>query len=63
MNRYQEKRIIGCLKRPGKLTAWEIDFLTSLQDTPVVPFGDDDEHQLTEKQNAKLNDIAQRTGG
>lgn len=56
MNGYQKKRIEGCLARDSKLTAWETDFLESLDDRP-------DDYELSEKQNDCLNDIAARVEG
>ena len=63
MNGYQAKRITGCLRKPEKLTAWEIDFLTGLSETPVAQKGETDDHELSKKQNHVLNEIAQRVGG
>ena len=56
MNGYQKKRVIGCLEQDRKLSAWEIDFLESLDAR-----GDD--YVLSEKQNDVLNRIASKVEG
>lgn len=63
MNRYQEKRINGCLKRPAKLSPFEANFLISISGMPVTPWPKPDDHSLTDKQNHVLNQIAQKVGG
>ena len=63
MNRYQNKRVIGCLKR--KLTEPESKFLESIKDKPVVPWPtpESEEDELSEAQNHVLNKLAQKVGG
>ncbi len=65
MNEYQNKRVIGCLKRRKSLSDFEVNFLRSIKDKPVVswPTIESEPDALTEKQNHVLNQIAQKVGG
>ena len=55
MNNYQIKRINEILRRPNLLTATERILIESLSDMP-------EDKELTEKQNHKLNKIAEKMG-
>ena len=61
MNRYQNKRVIGCLKR--KLTDPERIFLESIKDLEVVAWPEPHKDELSEAQNHVLNKLAQKVGG
>ena len=54
MNSYQKKRILEALDNEYKLTEWEWDFINSLADK------DEDEYELSSKQNSILNRISQK---
>ena len=61
MNRYQQQRISGILKKAGdKLNAPESRFINSIKDTPVVQWPDDDDDELNPEQNTVLNQIAKK---
>jgi len=53
MNGYQTKRVLAAMECEETLSAWEWDFINSIVDQ---------EKDLTEKQNAVLNRIAEKTG-
>jgi len=62
MNGYQLKRIEACLRHENKLKPPELKLLKSIENTPVVPFPEHDEHSLSEVQNSVLNELATRVG-
>lgn len=53
MNGFQKKIIKKALENEDKLSARECDFIESISELP-------DDYELTEKQNAWLNDIQQK---
>ena len=55
-NRLQIKFIKDALDNQDKLNEWEVDFINSIAEK-------DDNHELTEKQNATLNKISQKLIG
>ena len=63
MDRYQEKRVAGCLRRSDQLTEGEIKFLTKLKDRKITPFGERDKNSLSWGEALRLNRLAARVGG
>jgi len=55
MNRYQMKRILAAMDCEDELTSWEWDFINSLADQ-------DEDYELSKRQNELLNRIAEKTG-
>ena len=62
MNRYQHKRVVGCLRK-AKLNDSEKAFLVSIKDKTIAIWLEPDPEPLSDNQNHLLNQISSRVGG